>query len=35
MGIDLARGGRGVNKSKKVSKSTDAYMKLLIKVLFL
>jgi len=32
MGIDLDKGGRGKNKSFKVSKSTDIYLKLLIKL---
>jgi hypothetical protein len=32
MGIDLDKGGRGKNRSLKQSKSTDVYVKLLIKV---
>ncbi len=32
MGIDLKQGGRGVNKSKKDSRSSNVYLRLLIKV---
>ena len=35
MGIDLAKGGRGVNKSKKLSRSSDVYLNLLVKVTYL
>ena len=33
MGIDLDKGGRGKNKSFKQTKTTDVYLKLLIKVI--
>jgi hypothetical protein len=33
MGIDLIRGGRIANKNRRTTKSTNAYLKLLIKVL--
>jgi large subunit ribosomal protein L18e len=32
MGIDLDKGGRGKNRSKKESRSSDLYLKLLIKL---
>lgn len=32
MGIDLKQGGRGVNKSKKDTRSNNVYLRLLIKV---
>jgi hypothetical protein len=32
MGIDLIRGGRIANKNRRTTKSTNAYLKLLIKV---
>ncbi len=33
MGIDLDKGGRGKSRSEKKTKTTDVYLKLLIKVL--